>query len=698
MKNWLTFFLLVTFNCFGQDHLVLDGERFMMGVSVSDQLSYFEDGSGTFSPEEFLEKKSTLKEVRMTSKMENLDFKTSTFFIHFTLENNSDKDQSLVLEAARPFTNNVNLYCVDTKETVYSGDAIPFDSKCLPTNYSALTISVPTGSTQEYVLEVNGGGEALSIPMIFFDRKDYLAEDANRKVTIGIFLGIFIFVVIIYMVFFLMLKERLFLVYVLYAFFSGLLQFGIDGYIHGFIFPSGGYVVQHIVLIIAGGTIILGMIYATGYLALTGTIKKVGMVIIALVLIAMAVSLIPSIRHEITFRLVNGLSMLGLLFMIVSGFIQRRKRRVSNLFLIGLTFLVLGGFVFTLGNLGVINSPFIKQNALKLGTLLEMIFLAILMAGRYRTLQQEREKAQQELLVELAEKNRVAREANVRLEETVAQRTMEIEMQRKLLKEKNEDFMASVTYAERIQRAVLSNEEKLKNLLPDSFVFFEPKDVVSGDFFWVDLLDSDSVKDSNFVGYVTADCTGHGVPGALVSIVGNHMLDSGKQSNGLLNPGLALDELSIGMNAALNSRYSSQLLRDGMDLTLCVLDKKERKLHFSGARNSAYIIRNGELFELKGDRKSIGFNPNEETHKFQTETFQLEVGDMIYTCSDGYADQFGGPKGKKFMSKRLKSLFVEMSKLPLKDQKKKLTDALVEWMGDVEQLDDILVIGVQITA
>lgn len=690
MKNWLTILLLFTFHCFGQDQLVIDKNASILGVSVADQLSCFEEERAILSPQEFLEKKSTLKEAKMTSKLESLDFSTSSFFIHFTLKNESGTGQFLVLETARPFTNRVSLYCVDTKETVYTGDAMPFASKCLPTNSSTLTLFVPIDESREYVLQLNSEGENLSVPMVFFDRKQYLEVDSNRKMFIGIFSGIFIFVIIIYMVFFVMLKERLFLIYVLYAFFSGLLQFALDGYMHEFVFTSGGYFAQHCVIFIAGATVIYGMMYATGYLGLTGVWKKVGHVIITVVLVTMVLSLIPKVRFEITFRLINGFSLLGLLFMIVTGIIQWRKRKVSSFFLIGLTFLVLGGFVFILGNLGVIDSPFIKQNALKLGTLLEMIFLAILMAGRYKTLQEEREKAQQELLVQLEE-------ANIKLEVQVAQRTKEIELQRILLKEKNEDFMASVTYAERIQSAVLSNEEKFNNLLPNSFVFFQPKDVVSGDFYWIDLLDSENEEISNFVGYVTADCTGHGVPGALVSIIGNHVLEAGKLSNGLLNPGLALDELSIGMNTALNSRYSSQLLRDGMDLTLCVLDKKERMLHFSGARNSAYIVRAGELIELKGDRKSIGFNPNEETHEFQTQTFQLEIGDIVYTCSDGYADQFGGSKGKKFMSKQLKSLFIEMSSLPLENQKMKLSETLVEWMGDCEQLDDILVIGVRIS-
>ena len=119
-------------------------------------------------------------------------------------------------------------------------------------------------------------------------------------------------------------------------------------------------------------------------------------------------------------------------------------------------------------------------------------------------------------------------------------------------------------------------------------------------------------------------------------------------------------------------------------------------LHFSGARNSAYIVRAGELIELKGDRKSIGFNPKEETHEFQTQTFQLEIGDIVYTCSDGYADQFGGPKGKKFKLKTLKALILEVSNSPIQEQQELLNKAFNDWKGDIEQLDDVCLIGIKI--
>jgi serine phosphatase RsbU (regulator of sigma subunit) len=683
MKSCLTILILFSFACFGQDGFVIDDDLSDFGQKKADQFIVYESKDTKLSPQEFLEKKSEFEGISLTENLSSFDFKKSAFFIHFSIKNDSKKDQSLVFETARPFTNHVNLFNVESGELLRSGDAISFDSKVLPTHVSAFPLSIPSGESREYVLQIMGEGENLDLPMTFYQYDHFIAADSDRKIFMGIFMGIFFFVIIIYMAFFLMLKEKLFLIYVLYALFSALLQFSVDGYMHEYVFTSGGYFTQHCVIFIAGCVVVLGLEYATRYLVLTGFLKGIRTLLIGLVVITMILSLIPQVRFEYPFQWINNFSLLGLVFMIVAGIIQRRKQKVSGLFLAGLSCLVLGGLVFVLGNLGIVNVPFVSRNALKIGTLLEMIFLAILMAGRYKTLQEEREKAQKQLLIQLEE-------ANVQLELQVAERTKEIEEQRIQLKEKNEDFMASVTYAKRIQSAVLSNEEKFSKLIPNSFVFFQPKHVVSGDFYWVDELAGEKVV------YVTADCTGHGVPGALVSIIGNHLLELGKTASGLQNPGTALDDLSIGMNAALNSEYVSEQIRDGMDLTLCLIDKKERKLLFSGARNSAYIVRNGELIELKGDRKSIGFNPKEETHEFQTHCFDLEVGDVIYTCSDGYADQFGGEKGKKFMSKRLKQLFIEMSALPLNQQKENLAATLADWIGDLEQLDDVLVIGVRI--
>lgn len=697
MKRWITILILFTFYSFGQDQLILDSNGSLFDGSLSKGMTIFETSDNGLTTEEFLKQKKKFSGRKMTQGLENLDFTSSSYFVHFTLTSKLDKDAQLVLETARPITNVVELYCVETQKTVWSGDAMPFNRKSIPSNFSVLPISLPANQSHEYVLKVTSDGEGLTLPIVFHKKRNFDKMDRDRQMIIGGFLGMFLFVVIIYFGFFVMLRESLFLLYISYVFFSGLMQFGFDGYFQKFLFTSGGYFSQHIILINSGITLVFGLFYATRFLKLEGTLRKVAYSLILINFCIAFISLFPGGLYEIAYPLMNGSGFLSLIFMLIAAYLQGKKQAVNKLFFIGLSCVVVGGTVYILGNFGVIDLPLITLNSLKAGTLMEMVFLSILMAGRYKILQEERERAQTALLIELEENNRIVRETNERLEAQVAERTKEIESQGMLLKEKNEAFMSSITYAKRIQQAVLSNQEKFSNILPESFVFFQPKDVVSGDFYWIDSLSSKHDQNGDFLAYVTADCTGHGVPGALVSFIGNHLLDSEEVTRNLMNPGAVLDALTQGMNAALNSRYSNEHLRDGMDLAFCLLDKKERILYFSGAKNSAYVIRNGELIELKGDRKSIGFDPKEESHSFQTQTLKLEIGDMIFTCSDGYADQFGGGKGKKFMSKQLKRLFIEISVLSMEEQSDRLRTTLEEWMGDNQQLDDILIIGVRIT-
>lgn len=179
MKKSLLPFILLSFISFGQDQLTLDAEGALLGVSVAEGMSYFEDERGTMSTQQFLDEKATLNKVQMETRAVDLDFTASTYFIHFTLRNESGKDQSLVLETARPFTNRVSLFCVEDETTVHSGDAIPFETKCLPTNVSALTLFVPSGESREYVLRLNSEGENMGVPMTFFDKETYMGIDLS---------------------------------------------------------------------------------------------------------------------------------------------------------------------------------------------------------------------------------------------------------------------------------------------------------------------------------------------------------------------------------------------------------------------------------------------------------------------------------------------------------------------------------------
>ncbi len=683
--------LLITFllpsKSVGQDLIEFNSTGANLNQSISDQFTLYETDKET-SINEFIANKSDFKGVRIKRSLANLDFTDSYFFLSFELKNSLNEKLNLVLETARPITNDVQLFDVESLETFHSGDAIPFKSKDLEINISAFKLVLLPNQKKEFVLKLHSDGESLVIPMIFREQSQFDEVQRQNQLVFGLFIGIFLFTIIIYSAFYALLRDRLFLVYVIYVFFSGLLQFALDGYLHQYIFTSGNYLTQHSIILIAGLAVLFALSYATSYLKLEGIFRRISRAFIVLVTITMIASTIPGSPYLIAFPLINLLSFGALVFILIAGLRMYSNGKVSIFFIIGLGSIVAGGIVFLLGNFGVIDALWFTQPALKVGAMIEIICLSILMAGQYKQLQQEKELAQKALLTQLEE-------TNLKLETIVEERTRELNSQRLLLKQRNDDFVSSVRYAEKIQSAVMSNESKLKSILPDSFVFFRPKDIVSGDFYWVEQLAPNKNWKNGFVLWATADCTGHGVPGAFVSIIGNYLLQMTKNNSEIKYPGQVLDFLNTQINRTLNSEFNREIIRDGMDMVLCALDREDKKLYFSGAKNPIYIVRKNELLEFKGDRKPIGFDDSAEEFHFATQTIDLEDGDMIYSFSDGFADQFGGPKGKKFMTKKLKQMLTDQASHEVSNQQAHIESTFDSWCGDLDQLDDVLLIGIR---
>lgn len=264
----------------------------------------------------------------------------------------------------------------------------------------------------------------------------------------------------------------------------------------------------------------------------------------------------------------------------------------------------------------------------------------------------------------------------------------ELEKKKDEIEKKNREMTDSINYASTIQSAILPSDELWRKLLPDSFVFFQPKDIVSGDFYWMDNRGSE-------VFFAAVDCTGHGVPGALMSIIGNNGLIQAVSEHRLQDPAIILNYLSMSVNESLRKSERSNYVKDGMDISLCRLNLKTRVLHYSGAYNPLVIIRNGEPMITKADRIAIGSLDN-IGRTFTNHIIQLEAGDCLYIYSDGYADQFGGVNGKKLKTAPMLKKLVEVSSLPMAEQGKVLRDFFMEWKGALEQVDDICVIGVRV--
>ena len=260
-----------------------------------------------------------------------------------------------------------------------------------------------------------------------------------------------------------------------------------------------------------------------------------------------------------------------------------------------------------------------------------------------------------------------------------------IEVQKGELELKDKDITDSLIYAQRIQEALLPSEAYFRKHFEDSFILFKPKNIVSGDFYWIGEKDA-----KIFV--VAADCTGHGVPGALMSMIGLEIVEKTINEEEIEVPSKILAVMNRGLEKTFSREKNiGTIIRDGMDIGLCVIDRKRKKVEYAGAFLPLYLIRDGKLVEMMADKIIIGMNP--EGQPYTDHEIDLLVNDIFYLFSDGYVDQFGGSENKKFMYRRFRYLLLTIHSFPVNDQKSILEENMRTWMGTNEQVDDMMVIG-----
>jgi serine phosphatase RsbU (regulator of sigma subunit) len=270
----------------------------------------------------------------------------------------------------------------------------------------------------------------------------------------------------------------------------------------------------------------------------------------------------------------------------------------------------------------------------------------------------------------------------------ILNKNQDLHIKNRLIEEQKKEITDSIEYARTIQEAMLPSEKDIRAIIPHSFVYFLPKDIVSGDFYWIRRL-------NNLRFIAVADCTGHGVPGAFMSMIGTDRLNFAIQEKKLIKPSDILHELNNGVKEALKQNDSDSTSRDGMDIALCVIDENRNMLNYAGANRMLYKISKGVLTDYAPTKTAIGgFTPLNYT--FRNHEITFETGDVFYMFSDGFADQFGGPKGKKYMIKKLKSFLINIWNDPLEIQKEKIGKEFHSWKGSHEQVDDVLVIGVRV--
>ena len=625
----------------------------------------------------------------------NLDFTTSSYWIKFRLKNMSALSREFMLEVARPLTNRADLYIENSWhqfEVKKNGDYIPFKEREIKHRKLIFPIDFRPHETLTFYLNIASDGEVINLPISLLNKKTLNEDDYYQQLFLGLFYGILIFVAIIYTFFFFALRERSFLYYVIYIVCLTFMQFSIDGLAFQFLWPYSTWMGNHAILIFSCLVIIFILLYSRYFLKISENstvLNRIFKFFIGLGVITLFNSLFDSPTYYLSFPMANALGLLAIILIIISiAYIKRKQGKVNVFFTVAFICFFIGAILFILGNFNIVEPNWFTEQGVKIGSAFEVIFLSLSMANRYREIQKEKEEAQGQLIESLEEKNKLKDEINIELEKQVQIRTQQINKQKEELAHKNKEVTDSINYAKGIQDAILPHDDFLQSFVQDSFILFRPKDIVSGDFYWMN-------ENEQYVFVAVADCTGHGVPGGFVSMVGANSLKQTINEYKLNEPADILDKLSELVEQAFKKR------NDGMDISLVRISKQlinnKREIKWAGANNPFWAIREkeGEFFEIKPDKQPIG---NYDYRKpFTDHIVDLDQGDIMYLFTDGYADQFGGEKGKKFKYSSFRALLLKNHTQPMKEQCQLLNDTIKIWMGsDYEQIDDICIIGIKI--
>jgi serine phosphatase RsbU (regulator of sigma subunit) len=263
-----------------------------------------------------------------------------------------------------------------------------------------------------------------------------------------------------------------------------------------------------------------------------------------------------------------------------------------------------------------------------------------------------------------------------------------LNLQNEEIKEQRHKIISSINYAKKIQNSILTPEREIRKILPSSFVFFKPKDIVSGDFYWFS-------KQGNKIIMAAIDCTGHGVPGAFMSLIANSKLNKVINELRITDPSEMLNKLHSEIVNSLHQNNEHENAQDGMDMSICIIDPDNKKIEFAGAHNSMMLVNGSDITEIKADSLSIGGRLYGDS-SFNSKTLDYTPGDKLFLYTDGYIDQFGGEQNKKLNKKRFKNLLLEVSEHSPEDAKNHLEEYLNNWMGSTPQLDDVLLIGTRL--
>jgi len=670
-------------------------------VYVTHQLYYYEDVQKAITYDQVIssEFEPNFKK-RSGNSSANFGFTDSDFWFKIIVKNDGWA-ASKFLEIGYPFLNTLDVYYSDSTGKMQHyivGDHFKYSERPNENKNFLFEIYFHPNEVKTIYAHISCDGEVTSFPVRIVDHATLTDDTADEHIILGLYYGILVFAIFLSLFLGASLKENINYRYFFYVISVGLFQFSIDGLSFKYLWPNNTWLANHIIPM-AGSAAIFFLIKFTQFLLLTKqhtpyickTMNVVAGIIVGMFIFAM----LPNPFYSISLQALNFLVIISNLLILMSAIkVNHIGYRPARYFLAAFLLLLIGSTTSLLKNLDILPRVFLTEYGIQLGSAIEIIFLSFALSEKVRALKDEKQVAQESLLRQLEENNRLEHALNVELEQKVRERTLELQQQKEvvedqknLIEEKHKEITDSINYAERIQRSFLATKELMDVALRNYFLYFQPKDVVSGDFYWGGLLRNQLQV------FVVADSTGHGVPGAIMSILNISSLEKSIETE--VDAAAILNKTRENIITRLKKDGSPDGGKDGMDATLFIIDYSSLTLQYAVANNSIWIVRRGELIELNYDKMPVGKHDRDHV-SFTSHHFQLEKGDMLYAFTDGMPDQFGGPKGKKFKYAQLKQLFVSIAGQPTEHQYHFVKNGFENWKGSLEQVDDVTVMGIKI--
>jgi serine phosphatase RsbU (regulator of sigma subunit) len=716
------------------------------------QLQFLEDKTGKLGINEVSTKEMQNKFKHPTKKEKFTPF--TTYWLRLRLKSHLDKGSEWILSLGKLSHVDVFLPVGEDKYDMERlGQLVPTSIKEMKNGrYNMLKLFLNPKSEQTLYIRFENKINYPPDPNIKLYHENEWQENLNlNNLVQGFFQGLLWMMLLYNLLLWARLSDRAYIYYVLYIFCTSVYFLSFHGYWGEFLmgdFPTVNYIVIPFSIHLA----FVFYLYFMRYFLKTPEIMPRGdtfLKIVTYLFFLATVGLLVLAFYDYALYMllekyfnlaVEGSLLLMLIFIFTFGDSSARY------FALGTACMLLGGAVMLLATLDYYDLP-LKMYYFQWGIVLQVLVFSFALSERFKQSEQDKQSMQRKLIDQLQENHALYTKVQRELEAKVSERTVEIEQQKVVLQEKNQEIELqhteitqqkhklehtnkhitdSITYASKIQTAMLHAYRQIETRFKDAFIFFKPKDIVSGDFFWYAEVTSLTRQEqpvlqvahsqnprrmsralpapqfsqshsviSHLKVAIAADCTGHGVPGAFMTVLGNAILNEVVNENRVTEPEQILAELDKKVIAMLKQGDSERQIQDGMDIIVMVYEEETKKLNVSCAKNPLYYVRDFEIHEIPASKSAIGYSNKDKDKTFEKHTIITQEDDIFYATSDGFQDQFGGLEQRKYMTKRMREFFLKISHLPMKAQKEKLEEEFTTWKGSNTQTDDVVILGIK---